>query len=198
MTPRQRQNHPKPGEVIKSDPLRTMAEVKKVINAIKDRPRDLAMFTVGINTALRGSDLVALKKTDVAHLQVGDHMTVRVTKTGRLIQITINKAAYDAIQSMLEWDTESPWLFPSETTGEKMTRAYLGRLVKDWCKEAGLKGRFCSHTLRKTFGCIQYFHFKTPLSVISELLGHTDERVTRRYLCIQDEQVRDAFLNVIG
>lgn len=193
----QRRNHTKKNQVVKADPIRTIEDVKAVRKLLADHPRNLALFDVGINTALRGSDLVNLKKSDVEHLKVGDHMTVHIKKTGKLLQITINEAAYDAIQSVMKWAPECEWLFPSENTDAPITREHLGRMVKQWCKEAGLKGRFSSHTLRKTFGVLQYFHFKVPLSVVSKLLGHSSESMTRTYLCIQDEQVRDAYLNVI-
>jgi integrase len=200
MTPRQllqQRNHTKKGAIVKADPLRSLVDVRKVRTILKDRVRDLAMFDVGINTALRGSDLVKLKKADVVHLKVGDHMTIRIRKNGDLLQITINEAAHDAIQRVIAWAPKSEWLFPSETQDKPITREYLGQMVKQWCKDAGLKGRFASHTLRKTFGVLQYFHFKVPLSIVSQLLGHKEERVTRVYLCIQEEQVKDAYLNVI-
>jgi integrase len=192
----QRRNHPRPNSVIKSDPIRNLDDIAKIKELLKGRPRDFALFVAGINSALRGSDIVDLKVSDIEGLKPGDHMTIRIEKTERLLQVTMNKAALDALKPLIE-TAENDYLFPSAKTKMPITRAHLGKMVKEWCKEIGLKGRFCSHTLRKTWGYIQYFHFKTPLSVISKALGHTNETVTRAYLCIQEEHVKDAFMNVI-
>jgi len=192
----QKSNHPRKGAVLKSDPIRNLAAVQKIKDSLNGRPRDFALFTVGVNSALRGSDLVRLRKSEVEHLSPGDHITIRIEKTNKLLQVTMNETALSALKPLLE-TAENDYLFPSEKTKQPITRAHLGKMVKQWCNNNGLNGRFCSHTLRKTWGNIQYFTFKTPLSVISQALGHADERVTRAYLGIQAEQVKDAFMRGI-
>lgn len=192
----QSENHPKKGDVLKADPIRNLAAVKKIKDALSSRPRDFALFTVGVNSALRGSDLVRLRKSEIEHLSPGDHITIRIEKTDKLLQVTLNETALNALKPLFE-TAENDYLFPSEKTKQPISRAHLGKMVKQWCKESGLNGRFCSHTLRKTWGNIQYFTFKTPLSVISQALGHADERVTRAYLGIQPGDIKDAFMHQI-
>lgn len=192
----QSENHPRKGDVLKADPIRNLAAVQKIKESLKDRPRDFALFTVGVNSALRGSDLVKLRKSEIEHLAPGDHITIRIEKTERLLQVTMNETALAALRPIFD-SAENDFLFPSEKTKLPISRAHLGKMVKQWCEGNGLKGRFSSHTLRKTWGNIQYFTFKTPLSVISQALGHTDERVTRAYLGIQAGDVKDAFMNQI-
>ena len=56
-------NHPQKGSTIRVDPIKELKHIKTIKKLLADRPRDLAMFTLGINTNLRASDLL---KTRVA------------------------------------------------------------------------------------------------------------------------------------
>jgi len=54
-------NHPKPGSSIKVDPIRNKRDIATIKKMLADRPRDPALFTLGINTNLRASDLLRIK-----------------------------------------------------------------------------------------------------------------------------------------
>lgn len=53
-------NHPKKGSTIKVDPIRKLKDIKAIKKLLANKPRDLALFTIGINTNLRASDLLRL------------------------------------------------------------------------------------------------------------------------------------------
>ncbi len=65
-------NHPKKNSSIKVEPIRDRAGIKRIKKLLADQPRNLALFTLGINTAFRANEVVALNVSDVAHLSVGD------------------------------------------------------------------------------------------------------------------------------
>jgi hypothetical protein len=60
---------------------------------LEQRARDLALFNLGIDSKLRGCDLIALKVRDVCH---GDHVAFRASviqrKTQRPVQFEITAA----------------------------------------------------------------------------------------------------------
>src|ERR1043166_1705708 len=64
---------------------------------MENRVRELALFNLGIDSKLRGCDLVALKVRDVCH---GDQVAARAVvlqrKTQRPVQFEITPAARDA------------------------------------------------------------------------------------------------------
>ena len=66
---------------------------------MENRVRQLALFNLGIDSKLRGCDLVALKVRDVCH---GDQLASRAVvmqhKTQRPVQFEITPAARDAVQ----------------------------------------------------------------------------------------------------
>ena len=46
--------------MIRVEPIRKLEDIERIRQLLADRPRDLALFAVGINTNLRASDIVRL------------------------------------------------------------------------------------------------------------------------------------------
>lgn len=183
--------------VKKVDPLRSLAQIDMIKREIWDNPRDLGLFIFGINTALRASDLCKLTRNDVRHLQPGDYLTIKQQKTGDNLEIILNTEAWQAIQPLLE-DPREGALFCNVKDGvSRLTEEHICDLVQKWTRDCRIKGRYGSHTLRKTWGYIQRTVYKTPWEIISRALGHTDLMVTMRYLGITPEEVRQAFMRGI-
>jgi integrase len=206
MTPKQkaqRGNHPKKGSTIKVEPITDLDAIEKIRHLLKDKPRDLAIFDIGINTNLRAIDLTQIRVGQVRGLHVGDDMVLRESKTGKERRITINERVYMAIRNVLATlphDTpDTALLFQSQKTmGQKpLTTSYINLLVKRWCKAIGLRGNYGAHTLRKTFGFIHRKVHCTPLVDLMAMFNHNTQKQTLVYLCIQPEEIRNHYLKVI-
>jgi len=69
---------------------------------MEKRVRELALFNLGIDSKLRGCDLVALKVRDVC---LGDQLATRVIvmqhKTHRPVQFEITQATRDALHALI-------------------------------------------------------------------------------------------------
>src|SRR6478672_845669 len=66
---------------------------------MEHRVRELALFNLGIDSKLRGCDLVKLKVRDVCHGEkVAARATVMQQKTQRPVQIEITPATREAVQ----------------------------------------------------------------------------------------------------
>lgn len=192
-------NNPKKGDSIKVEPIKAMKDIKAIKKLLSGRPRDLAIFTVGVNTNLRGSDLVKLKVGQVRGLLPGDHLCLKEKKTEKFRRITLNRAAYEVIQALLATMPDvqdDDYLFQSrkKAHGGPLSVSYLNRLVTGWCEELNLKGRFGSHTLRKTWGYMQRTVVGTDLPTLMTMFNHSTQRQTLEYLCIQEDEVQDAYL----
>ena len=95
-------NHPKLGSSIKVEPLRNKADIQAVKTYLADRPRDLCLFTLGINTAYRACELLSLRVGQVASLSVGDRLEVKQSKTGKHRAVTLNMTAISSLHSSEE------------------------------------------------------------------------------------------------
>src|SRR5208283_1775943 len=101
MTKGQNSNHPQKGDMIRVEPIRNIKNVKAIKKLLADRPRDLALFTVGINTNLRASDLLQITAGMVQNLKPMDEIELKEKKTGKLRRISLNKSCTESIQVLL-------------------------------------------------------------------------------------------------
>ncbi len=96
----QNHNHPKKGTEIKVEPIKEVKDIKAIKKMLSDNPRDLALFTIGINTNLRASDLLLLKAGQVRGLKPMDEIEIREQKTGKKRRISLNDACICAINKL--------------------------------------------------------------------------------------------------
>ncbi len=189
-------NHPKKGSQIAVEPIKAMQDIKAIKKLLSDKPRDLCLFTLGINTNLRASDLLSITIAQVVSLEPGDELTLKEQKTGKARRITINKAVQVAIQGLLRAKAyeSGDYLFRSQR-GAVLTVPSLSRLVKTWCRMIHLKGNYASHTLRKTWGYQQRKSFNVGIPELMVCFNHSSQRQTLDYLCIQPEEIKNVYLN---
>lgn len=94
-------NHPKKGYAIKVHPIRRQEDIKAINSLLQRSPRDLAIFTLGINSALRPSDLLRITVGQVKNLKVGDSFEVREKKTGLYRRVMLNRGSSKALKDCL-------------------------------------------------------------------------------------------------
>jgi len=189
-------NHPKKGSQIKVDPSKKKKDISAIKKMLANRPRDLALFTIGINTNLRASDLLRLKVGHVRDLKPGDAVEIKEKKTGKVRRINLNKACVRAIQHLLESGEygDKDYLFQSQRR-DVLTVPSVHRLVKNWCADINLKGNYGSHSLRKTWGYHQRVTFGVDLPRLMVCFNHSTQRQTLDYLCIQPQEIKDVYEN---
>lgn len=150
------------------------------------RTRELALLNLGIDSKLRGCDLVALRLRDIQH---GAHIAPRAIitqhKTGRPVQFEITPPTRAAVQA---WVTEAgiksdDYLFPSRIHGSPhiCARQYA-RMLRGWVRDVGLDWTaYGTHLLRRTKAALIYQKTKN-LRAVQLLLGHSKLESTVRYL----------------
>lgn len=87
---------------------------------MEGRVRELALFNLGIDSKLRGCDLIALRVRDVCHGdQVATRAIVMQHKTQRPVQFEITQASRDALQAWIKQARlkQEDFLFPSRLHG---------------------------------------------------------------------------------
>ena len=109
---------------------------------MENRVRELALFNLGIDSKLRGCDLVALKVRDICHgEQVASRAVVMQHKTQRPVQFEITPATRDAVQKWFEIAglKSDDFVFPSRIHDSPHlgTRQYA-RILEGWVEELGL------------------------------------------------------------
>ena len=190
------QNHPKKGSTIKVEPIKELKDIGTIKKLLADNPRDFALFTIGINTNLRASDLLQIKASQVRNLKPNGSFEIKEKKTKKAKRVTLNKACIDAIRNLLASAPfkDSDYLFRSQRA-EVLIVPSVVKLVKQWCRAINLKGNYGSHTLRKTWGYHQRVTFGTDLPRLMVCFNHSTQRQTLEYLCIQADEIREVYEN---
>jgi len=197
----QRQNHPKRGASIKVDPIRDLRAIKRIkIHLRKTSLRDYCLFTFGINTAYRASELLSLTIGQLEHLKSGNTLDIKQRKNNKYRTITLNHNSFDAIHLWLKEhpdsdNPESP-MFLSQRSDKAISVSALNRIIKKACAEIDLKGNYGSHSLRKTWGYHQRKKNNAPIALLMIAFGHSNQQQTLDYLGIQDNEVSDLFMTL--
>ena len=175
-----------------------IAQIKYLLRG-QQRYRDLLLFVVGINTALRISDLLQLR---IVHLvddqkHIKRRFWIREQKRGKRHEITINNSIREVLEEFLEAYSgvaDSPKHFLFFNTKIKkyavsIKRGQAWKFITTICKQVGLRGNFGTHSLRKTWG----YHARmsgVDLALIMHKLNHESIAYTKRYLGITDDELQ--------
>ena len=189
-------NHPKKGSRITVSPIRKIKDIKKIKRKLKNNPRDLLLFTLGVNNGLRISDLLNLRVGDVRGLVPGETLKILEKKTGKMNVLMVNKETRKVLDVFLAEarPEDEDYLFKSRKgVNNPITKSYVNQKVKEWAR--GMRGNYGTHSMRKTFGYIQRMHFGVGFEVLCKRFGHSNPSVTMRYLGIEDKEVSGILLN---
>ena len=172
----------------------TPAQVKRIRQLLADRGvqglRDLALFSVAIDTMLQGPELLNLTVKDVAFANGTIRPTIEVAHTRRkpLVRCALSKATAQALGKWIAVSDKkrTAYIFPGRSSGHPrpMTVRQMNRLLKFWVAEAGLDPKkYGKESLRRT-KALHILLGTGDLETVRVLLGHTKIESTARYLRI--------------
>ena len=192
-------------------PIKKLKDLKKIYVYLKGtNVRNFAIFVVGVNVLLRAGDLLSLKWSDVLEDDMETFkkkVWVTEDKTDKLREIRLNEDALAALQ--LHRDNISTfnindYVFASRKANKdgekKLDVKALHKIIKDTCKELGIKGNYGTHSLRKTGAYHIYMNniAKNPtiISYLQKILNHSSQATTLRYIGIESEEIDGIFDNL--
>lgn len=154
--------------------------------------RDLAILNLGIDSMLRGGDLLALRVRDVvdANGEFRSSLVLRQEKTSRPVQINLTPKTHEALAALIVAEGKRPddFLFTAggDPRGAHLSTAMLRLLVKQWARLCHADpARYSNHSLRRTKASILYAETRDVES-IRVLLGHTSLSQTIAYLGVTE------------
>ena len=119
-------------------------------------------------------------------------------KTGGLIEVKVTPQMQRIIDSFAGETAGSAYVFPVITRPDRNTRLQYesglsrqNRLLKTLARQAGIDVALSTHVARHSWASIAK-QINTPLAVISESLGHRDEKTTYTYLAGLERSRLDA------
>lgn len=165
--------------------LRLVAAMKTEL--LKKGKRNCFLFTMGINTGLRISDLLSLKVQDV---RGRSHIVIKEQKTKKLKRFRINHSLQTLINDYTQSMTDDEYLFKSYRGTKHIKRVQAWKILNQAAKQVGLH-EIGTHTLRKTFGYHFYQKYK-DVAVLQQIFNHSSPAVTMRYIGINQDIIDEA------
>src|SRR5690625_5074788 len=171
-------------------PIRRTGDIEQMKATLSGNPRDLLMFTIGINSGLRISDILPLK---IGQVRGQTELTIREGKTGKTKTFRFNQAIIDAAAELIpNGAADSDYLFPSRKAGRPISRVQAYRILSGAARDSGVTDSIGCHSLRKTFG---YHAYKAgvDLSLLQSIFNHAAQDVTLRYIGITQDKIDDVY-----
>ncbi len=181
------------------EPIRSIKDIQTIKGLLANKPRDLFLFVIGINSGLRVGDLLTLTVGDLKGIEVGEKYRIRESKTGKMNYFVMNEEIFKSflmLMSKVEYD-EDDFIFKSRRGDKAISLVQVGRLVKEWTKAINLKGNYGTRSLRKTFGYHQRITFGVSWEVLAKRFNHSHPKVTMRYIGVDDKEVEETLMNSI-
>lgn len=148
------------------------------------------IWSLGINTALRISDLLAIKMESLT----SDTLTLKEAKTGKTRHITLNRPAQEVVRRRLHDYPSDTYLFQAKANRSSVSKHIDRSTVARKFKEIGeiVKISLGTHSMRKTRG-YQMYRAGVQIEKICRVLNHSTPAVTLRYIGIEKQDIQDTY-----
>ena len=191
-----------------ADPIKKARDLSKLKNYYKEiqpNPRNALLIIMGLNTALRISDVLALKWQDVYDFEwkeYRNHINIVEQKTGKTTQIYMNRNVLEALHSYKSYLKQKKrtierdsFIFSHSNKNEAISRVQAFRIIKKAVDYYNISGVISCHSLRKTFGYHAWKQGASPV-VLVNVFNHSSYQVTKRYLGIEQEDKDKIFQKI--
>lgn len=169
------------------NPIKDIDSINKIKDILKQKSqRDYLLFVFGINTGIRICDLLNLKVNDVWDGQkVKEFLFIAEKGHHKEQTIYLNKNVRDALISYLSASklNNNDFLFKSKNCDQPITRQQAYRIINKAARDAGIRDKIGTHTIRKTFGYHAY-RKGIAISILQSIFGHSCPSETLRYIGI--------------
>ena len=184
-----------------TEPIRNKNDLKALAEYYlhKGQLRNYTLIVMGVYTALRISDLLRLRWSDVYDEQKKTflpHVTITEKKTGKTKTIALNKQVLAALRQCLP-HRRNDFIFASNRKEAKaISRIQAWRIIHAAVEAVGLAGKISCHSLRKTWGYHAWTNGEISPVIIMDIYNHSNYEVTRRYLGIAQDDLDKAYLGM--
>ncbi len=186
-----------------TEPIRSKTDLRALARyfLLRGQYRNHAMIVVGSHTALRISDLLRLRWSDVYDSRSGKfkkRFTLTEGKTRKTKTVTLHPKAVEALTLLFEHRRrDSEFIFASNRKeGKAISRIQAWRVIHTTVALLHIGGIIAPHSLRKTFGYHTVIDEDMPAALLMEVYNHSSFEVTRRYLGLRQEELDEAYLSI--
>lgn len=184
-----------------------LKDIERIRNYLRETNKIviLALLNIGLNTALRFSDLQSLKFEDIEY---NNTSKMYEKKTSKKKTIKFNQICLETIEELKVYyknkginNWNKGYIFKSqcrkylkENLDLPITNWPFNRYLKEIQLELGIKYHLGSHSLRKTWG--KYYYLKTKdIGMVMKILNHSSPEMSLRYIGLDKEKICQIYEN---
>lgn len=193
---------------MRAEPIRDLEKIKAIKSYLKAQKkyRNYALFVLGINSALRISDILKLKWSQVVKENnvFRESITIVEKKTGKLKKFPINESMKEALYLYHSKSKLRPgiddYIYKSrqkdkEGNTKAITRQMAMYMMKALAEIFGIEDNISTHTFRKTFA-YQAWKSGVPIETLMQILNHSSQRETKTYIGITQDEIDEVYINI--
>ena len=182
------------------EPIRDWQKIQEMKTLLIDEQkyRDWLMLVLGLNFALRISDLLKIRVSDVydPDMYPRNRLILREKKTNKENFLAITNSSRDALIDFVKLSRikfSDDYLFKSRQGGNRsIDRIQAYRILNQVADKVGLSDiNVGTHTLRKSWGYHAYKRFNLSLDDIMLKLNHQSIQSTKRYIGLTADEKAD-------
>jgi integrase len=183
-----------------TEPIREKQQLRQLAEHFLEQGqlRNYVLIVLGTHTALRISDLLRLRWSDIYDERYGvfnAHFTVVEHKTGKSKTIAINRQVLNALEIYFPF-RRGEYIFAGSMGGKAISRVQAWRIIHSAVDEIGISGKISCHSLRKSWGYHAWTSGNVSPVIIMDILNHSNYQTTRRYLGVAQDDLDRAYLNM--
>lgn len=192
-----------------AQPIRKQEDLdymKSYYRTIYPNARNQLLIVMGLNTALRISDILGLCWKDVYQFETGcmkEHLLLTEQKTKKFSSIFLNENIREALTSYKEdLQEKKKEIFPElhlfvsrRSENSPISRVQAYRIIKEIAANCSSAEVISCHSLRKTFGYHAWKQGVQP-ALLMDIYNHSSFQVTQRYLGIEQDDRDEIFKNI--
>jgi len=179
-------------------PIRKKEDIEAMKVYLKSKSlRDWALFVLGINSALRISDLLDLEVSDVCdeNGKIRDRIKIREIKTSKAKDFPFSKKVAESLNEYIALTQPKIALFPSRKGGKVITRQHTHRILSEAAHAVGIKEPISNHSMRKSWAFHAY-ESGVDITRIQSALNHSSPKETLRYIGITQNELDNVYLDL--
>lgn len=189
---------------MKTTPIKNQKDIELIKSYFLEakKYRDYCLFTIGINTSLRISDILTIcwhHMYDFEQQKFKAHLFLCEQKTGKKNCIAINRNCVEALTLLMEHTPSvSPqsYIFCGNNTQKHISRNRAWHIIKKAAETNHIEGNISCHSMRKTFGYHAWKKGAQP-ALIMNIFNHSNIEITKQYLSI-DQDEKDILFHAIN
>jgi len=176
--------------------LDTVAKLRRILS---NKPRDLLLFDLAIQTGIGINRLIRLKVKDLLDLPVGGPIPAADSNKGSASAPAFNQRCYDTFQWYLKTvlPTADDYLFPSRKGGGPLNLTSASHVIKKWFYDANITGLSGARSLKKTWEIF----YRNDIRLIANISDQNDPTRTLKPVetkTVQEIVYRELFQAIIS